>query len=76
MSLLTAELTMHCCGQFFRRILRLQQRRADKIRWMLGAKRLTTSGSSSLGLRQTAFASGLAPDPRGVIKVFFSIQGI
>jgi hypothetical protein len=43
---------------------------------MLGAKRLTTSGSSSLGLRQTAFASGLAPDPRGVIKVFFSIQGI
>jgi hypothetical protein len=55
-----------CC----RTLCARQQRPADKIRWMLGAKRLTTSGSSRLSLWQTAFASGLAADPRVVIKVF------
>jgi hypothetical protein len=42
---------------------RPRQRAADFIRRLLGAKRLTTSGFSRLGLRQTPFASSLAPDP-------------
>jgi hypothetical protein len=37
---------------------------ADIIHWSQGAKRLTTSGFSRQSRRQTAFASGLAPDPQ------------
>ena len=45
---------------------RPRQRAADFIRRLLGAPRLTTSECSRLGLRQTAFASSLAPDPQRV----------